>query len=207
MGTVYTSSTSGAIARVALAVAIGCGLPAAAAAERAVPPEPEPVWRVAPGDTLMAGDRVGRAVKSLAVRGVGRATMYVDDETHDFRRVSLVIETANGAIWSPAITLALDCGMGKCDEPGEPRARLRAITVGGKPAAALDLTVSHTFVHYDDDGRAASTRHWKRRVFIVCNTNTCAAADLGSPYLACTATLSATGVLRHRCETTETLAF
>ena len=79
------------------------------------------------------------------------------------------------------------------DEPGKARVSLKAVTVGGKPAAALEVRVRH--------------RTWTRTFFAVCNDKTCLTAAFGAPDTACTASLSKAGRLTYSCQATERLAF
>jgi len=159
------------------------------------------------GAPVAAGAALGKPVSTKKIAGLGTASVYATKDDGGVH-YSLVIAAPGGSIKSPVVDFVGDCGMHKCDSPGKATPKLRAITVGGKPAAALQLTVRMTHETTNPDtGKTTKAESWQRNVFLVCNDKTCLQADFGTRGAPCTASLSATGDLTHACQATDTLAF
>ena len=160
----------------------------------------------APGKPVAPDAKLGKAVATKAIPSLGKAVIYLDS-TQD-RKYTLVVEAGTTKIASPEIALADDCGMHKCDVPGKVAASIKPVTVGGKPAAALELRVNYSHVVTNPDtGKSKKAASWVRTLLVVCNDKTCLQADFGTRDAPCTVSLSKTGDLTHSCKTTEALAF
>lgn len=150
-----------------------------------------------------------KLVKTKKVKGLGTARLYRShDADGDWTQLVLVVTGTDGKAHAASpIDISQDCAMGgKCAIPGKITAKLRAITVGGKPAAALDVDAQYFWELTDmDTGTLISSREFHERTILACTAKSCQEARVGGPYEDCHATLTDDGHVVHACDSTTDL--
>jgi hypothetical protein len=157
-----------------------------------------------------------RTCKKLAkkkVKGLGTATAYslVGDGATSY---VLVVTAPDGSLHlSPSLDFNEDSAMGgKEILIKKLTPKVRAIKVGGRPAAALDVDGKMSYERTDiDTGKHASSTPFHQHGFVACGTTaagawTCASATLGTAENPCTASLANDGELTYACSLTESLS-
>ena len=152
---------------------------------------------------LGGGAKTCKKAASLAVKGLGTATLYrVTTEGTVGFAIALDVD-GKPALSEPLTQNTDDCGAGKCDDLRKATPALKAVRIGGQPAVALELTVARVR-SYNEGG--LKPRSYTVREFVVCGRAgggvACQQASFGSLDEPCTATLSATGEVRSRCDKT-----
>jgi hypothetical protein len=150
----------------------------------------------------------GAKLATKVVTGdIAKATLLRGD-SDDGTSFGFTLEWGGMKMLSPVVTEeAGDCAAGSCYKRTL-TSKLRAITVGGDPAIALEVTAAWKKV-INQNGEVAAT--WTTHHFVVCGKPekgwTCVTAQFGERDAPCTASLSKTGELTSRCTKTDELAF
>lgn len=154
---------------------------------------------------LGANAKTCKKAASLAVKGLGTATLYRVSTAGSVAFAIALEVDGKPALSEPLTQNTEDCGAGKCDDLVKATPALKAIRVGGQPAVALDLTVARAR-SYNEGGR--KPRRYTVHELAVCGRAgggvACQQVSFGSLDEPCTATLSATGEVRSRCDKTTT---
>lgn len=174
---------------------------------------PTPIGEMKPCDAIKAlGDLPTEGAKckkvaSKKMSGGGTAVLYALGGPKDgFVRYAIVLD---GKKVSPPVDLMSDDAMGgKHVELGKSTPKLRAVTVNGQGAVALDLVTKFTYSVSDvDSGKTVENHPYKRYDYLVCNGDACLVAGFGGNYESCHASLSNDGILTHACDQDTELQF
>jgi hypothetical protein len=141
-------------------------------------------------------------------------TYVVTSSDVRWTRYVLVMHADNETWLSPPIDVVEDGGMGKFDLPQRSRPQLHPVTVQGNAAMALEVSAdyAHLTRGADDQPKPPKPRAWSRQSFAVCGKDAggvmkCVMAAFGSPYVACRASITDDGTVRHACEDRDDVSF
>lgn len=147
-----------------------------------------------------------KKVTTVKVKDVGPATLYRVDQEGTVTFGVTMDDHGTVALAAPITVNTNDCGAGKCDLLMKAKPALKALKIEGGPTVALDLTLAR---RREMNEGPKHPRSYTVREFQVCRLAkgswNCKRVGLGSLDERCTATLSAAGAIKSRCEKTISL--
>jgi hypothetical protein len=166
------------------------------------------------GDSPPQGARCTET-SAVAIPGLGKATVVVLANDDGWYRYVLVVtgKDASGDIRvvSQPLEYMGSCGMHKCIEVSYLAPKLRAVKVGGKPAAVLEVRTDYVKSRTDPDTGASTSESWSRTTFLACGLDRsdaikCTNVVLGGEGDDCRSSLDADGTVHTTCEQRDVLS-